>query len=169
MKCENSDCKSNGFFAHPGFPSERYCVSHKTDDMVNIRSFGTRVVRSTIILDDVSSMGLRTQALPSVPPSRVPKVKAPKTPKVKAPKVIKTPVRTNRNMKVPGAPVKVKVARAPRISRIPAFPSLDEFVISEEQIAEFQPMMGIYSEIARYDAPDWKVMARRFPLIAYCK
>lgn len=161
MKCENSDCKSNGFFAHPGFPSERYCVSHKTDDMVNIRSFGTRVVRSTIILDDVSSMGLRTQALPSVPPSRVPKAKAPK--------IIKTPVRTNRNMKVPGAPVKVKVACAPRISRIPAFPSLDKFVISEEQIAEFQPMMSIYGEIARYGAPDWKVMARRFPLIAYCK
>ena len=158
MKCENSDCKSKGFFAHPGIPSERYCVSHKTDDMVNIRSFGTRVVRSTIILDDVSSMGLRTQALPSVPPSRVPKAKAPK--------IIKTPVRTNRNMKVPGAP---RISRISRISRIPAFPSLDKFVISEEQIAEFQPMMSIYGEIARYGAPDWKVMARRFPLIAYYK
>lgn len=159
MNCENSDCKSHGFFAHPCNRSERYCVTHKTDDMVNIRSFGSRVTRTTIIIDDVSAMGLRTQARPTVPPSRVPKAKAPK--------VVKTPVRVKRSMKVPDAPMRVKVARAPRTSRIPAFPSLDEFVV--EQHSEYQPTMGIYDEIARHGAPDWKVMARRFPLIAYCK
>lgn len=141
MKCENSDCKSHGFFAHPCNRSERYCATHKTDDMVNIRSFGSRITRTTIIIDDVSAMGLRTQARPTVPPSRVPKAKAPK-----APKVVKTPVRVKRSMKVPDAPIRVKVARTPRTSRIPAFPSLDEFVV--EQHSEYQPTMGIYDEIA---------------------
>lgn len=158
MKCENSDCKSNGFFAHPYNRNERYCVSHKTDDMVNIRSFGARVVRTTIILDDAMAMGLRTQARPSIPPSRVPKVKAPKT-----------PTRIKRTVKVPGAPVKVKSIRAPRTYRIPAMPSLDALPTVAEQLTVPQPMMDIYGEIARSGAPDWKVMVRRFPLIAYCK
>ena len=158
MKCENSDCKSNGFFAYPGFPSERYCVSHKTNDMVNIRSFGTRIVRSTIILDNVSSMGLRTQARPTVPPSRVPMAKAPKT-----------PARIKHVVKVPGAPVKVKSIRALRTYHIPAMPSLDTLVSAAEQLADPEPMMGIYGEIARYGVPDWKVMASRYPLVAYCK
>lgn len=161
MKCENSDCKSHGFFAYPGYPSERYCVTHKTDEMVNIRSFGKSVVRSTIIIQD--TVGLRTQSGPSIPPSRVPKVKVPKAPK--------TPARTKRVMKVPGAPVKAKVARTQRTLRIPPMPSLDDLASAAEQDsdANFQPMMEVYQEIAQCGAPDWKVVARRIPLLAYCK
>lgn len=74
-------------------------------------------------------------------------------------------------MKVPGAPVKAKVARTQRTLRIPPMPSLDDLASAAEQDsdANFQPMMEVYQEIAQCGAPDWKVVARRIPLLAYCK
>lgn len=175
MKCTNSECKSYGFFAYPQIPSERFCMTHKTPDMVNIRSFGKKIVRSTVFIEDATAMGLRTQAGPSIPPSRVPKVKT-----------VKSPVRTIRTMKVPGAPVKVKGMHIVRIRCIPKMPLLNTLVNVATQVSKpvgydnintnsgtgtvgfIQPDMEIYKEIAQRGAPDWKVVARRIPLIAYC-
>jgi hypothetical protein len=170
MKCFIFECKSRGYFCDPMDQSEHFCATHCRSGMVSLSSLRARQSRHVILLN--STQGLRTRDVPK------PKGRASKQSTIASTRTIPkgrmavkpaqvSPPRVARVLTVPGAPKKVRIARA--YIQVPVPVMVLEAVDDSED--ELIPSMEIYYEIQanRFRQANWMQLARSIPLTMYLK
>lgn len=169
MKCAQFECKYQGYFCDPSDLSMQFCITHRSDHMINVRSMYNQRARCIIILDHVIPVRVVQAGKRNVPSRKVPLSKSSRSIPIKKSQ-LGSPIRSARIIPVPGAPKKQPRLRYINMSvQVPPLRLDPEDSDNSEDL--YQPRMDIYAEIANgtYRPFNWQDHATSIPLIAYIR